>query len=234
MLDPVHQSFSDYKASPSPDTLNRVVQHLEPTINYSLASLGAHNDPVLRSHAKLFTADAVEKYDPANESGASLPTFVSGQLRQMTRVSRAMRSPLAIPERVQLDSFKLYQAKKRYADEYGREPDMDELADYTSMPIKRLEKIQRYQYSTPSEASGIEVEREGPDHAREALEYIYHDLDHTDRKILEMKTGYGGGPVLDPKSIALQLKLSPTQLSRRSQRITNKLNSIQASLEAIA
>jgi DNA-directed RNA polymerase specialized sigma subunit len=230
-MDPIQESFHAYKQSPSPDGLAKVVKHLQPTIDYSLGYLNAQNDPVLRSKAMLFAADAVDKYDP--QHGASLPTWVSSQLQQLGREARKLRSPVSVPERIQLDSLKMHQAKKRYADEHGREPDIGELADYTSMPVKRLEKVQRYQFSMPTEAAMGEIEGEGPDLEKEALEYVYHEADHTDRRILEMKTGYGGHPVMAPKDIAVHLKLTPTQLTRRSMRITKKLNDLREALQDI-
>lgn len=223
--------YDAYKVDPRPEKLHAVVSALQPTINYALGQVNAFGDPLVSSKATLYAAEAVEKYDP--KFGASLPTFVTSHLRQLSRTARQSRSPVRIPERIQLDSFKMSQARTRYADENGREPDMLELADYTGVPMKRLEKINRYQFSIPSEAQVGDTEQEGPDYDREAMEYVYHDADHTDRRILEMKTGFGGHPVMAPKDIAFQLRLTPTQLTRRSIRLTNRINKLRDSLTQI-
>lgn len=230
----VDQHYSNYRADPNPENLNRVLQALEPTIHHSLASVNALGDPVARSKAYLFAADAVHKYNPALKEGSALPTFVSSQLQQMTRAMRTLRSPSQIPERVQLDSYKLDQAKKSYADEFGREPDTGELADYTGLPVKRIEKIHRYQFSTPSESALSDITREEPDFDREAVDYVYHAADHTDRRILEHRTGYGGHPVLEPRDLAVKLKLSPVQLTRRSMRLTHRVNEAREALHKVA
>ena len=125
----------------------------------------------------------------------------------------------------------LHKARKRYQDEHGREPDMAELADYTSMPVKRLEKIQRYQVAMPAEDAMGDVEKLNPDFMSEAVDYVHKDSDHTDRRILEMKTGYGGNPVMAPAEIGRALNLTPTQLSRRSMRISGKIQEIHSALE---
>lgn len=211
--------------------MSRVVKGLEPTISYTLASVNAHDDPVVRAKAMLIAADAVDSFDP--KFGAGLPTHVSAQLRQLNRIAKQNRSPVRIPERVQLDAFRLSQARKRFADEKGREPDIQELSDYVNLSIKRLEKIQKYQLAVPSEEAMGESAQEMTDYESEAVRYVHQDADHTDRRILEFKTGYGGTPVMDPKAIALKLNLTPSQLSRRSMRLTNQINELRTALETV-
>lgn len=227
-------AYTSWRNSRAPEDLHRVVQHLQPTIRYSLASVGALDDPVVFSKALLHTAQAVEKFDPSQPGAASLPTYVSSQLRQISRDARASRSIVKMPERIQLDAYKLSKARKAYADQHGRDPDTLELADFTGMPVKRIEKVNRFSFALPTEEqAGDLAASEGPDYEREALDYVYHDADHTDRRILEMKTGYGGNPQLSPQAIALAMNLTPSQLSRRSMRLADKINRIRNSLGRI-
>jgi hypothetical protein len=222
------QLYEAYRQKPGPDTLHAVVRTLKPTIQYSLGAVGALGDPLLEAKANLHAATAVERYDPAH--GAALPTFVASSLRQLARDSRLSRSPVNLPDRVQLDAYTLHRATSAFVDQHGREPDTLELADATGLPVKRITKLRGFQKTVPSESQVGDVGQEGPDWDREALEYAYHDSDHTDRRILEMKTGYGGHPVLSPKETALRLKLTPSQLSRRSARLTARINKIRAAL----
>ena len=234
MADDLNTLYGAYQANPTPESLHSVVKALEPTIGYSLASVNASNDPVVRAKASLYAGEAIKKFNPADPDAASLPTFVASHLRQLSRTSRASRSPVSIPERIQLDAYKLDQAKKKFTDRTGREPDMVELADEVKLPIKRIEKIHRYQFSVPSEVSlGGDINEEGPDFDKDAVEYVYHDADYTDRKILEMKTGFGGNPTMIPRDIAIKLNLTPTQLSRRSMRLTDRINKIRDGLTKI-
>jgi DNA-directed RNA polymerase specialized sigma subunit len=209
-----------------------VVKTLKPTINYALASYNAADDPFLRSQAEVYTAKAIKKYDPS--FGANLSTHVSNQLKQLSRAARMSKSPVSMPDRAQLDAYQLHVARKSYEDEHGREPDAVELADYSGLPLKRIEKIGQMQISTPSESGfGGDLEQGKADLTPDALEYVHHDSDHIDRRIMELKTGYGGHKPLSPQEVCAKLRLTPSQLSRRSQRLAYRIQKIQASLENI-
>ena len=226
------EAYRAYQAAPSPDTLHGVVKSLRPTIDYALASVNASDDPLVRSKAHIYAAEAVEKYDP--RAGASLTTHVGHHLKQLSRTARQSRSPVRIPERVQLDAYNLNEAKKRFNDENGHEPDLIELADYTGMPVKWLSKVNSYALNMPSEAGyGGEVESSAPDFAQDAMDAIHHDSDHTDRRILELKVGYGGHQQLSPQEVATQLKLSPSQLTRRSMRLAKRIHDYQSAMESV-
>ena len=221
--------YQNYKAKPTQENLASVVKGLEPTINYALSSVGSFDDPLVHGKARIYAANAVEKYDPS--FGASLPTHVSSQLRQLSRTARQSRSPVKLPERIQLDSYRMNQSIKSFEDTHGREPDTLELADHSGMPVERIAKVRKYQMAVPTEgAVGDAFQESEPDFEKEAVDYVYHDCDHTDRRILEMKTGYGGHPVTSPKETAMKLNLTPTQLTRRSMRLTKRINEIQAGL----
>ena len=206
-----------------------VLRSLRPTIDFNLAQYNAGNDPLVRAKAMSYAADAVKKFDPS--MGVKLTTHLSAQLRQLSRVVRQSRSPVRIPERMQLEAMNLNHARTRFFDEHGREPDTLELADFTGTPVKRIEKIRKYQVAIPSEAAMGEQAHAEPDYDSEALDYVFHDSDHVDRRILEMKLGYAGHPVMTPKAIATALRLSPTQLSRRSARLALRINSIAQTLK---
>lgn len=230
---PYEIEFQKWKTDPSPGNLFRTVEALNPVISHSLTSIGAADDPVLRSHAKLFAAEAVKKFDPA--SGASLPTWTSGQLQQLRRLKRQSQAVTRVSESAQLDAFSLAQAEKEFMDKHGREPDVVELADFAKMPVKRIEKVRRTMRKTPSEQALGEVTADSlPDTESEALEYVHRDSDQIDRQIIEMKTGFGGKHApMAPKDIAFRLRLTPTQLSRRSVRLALKLQEIEEALKSI-
>lgn len=233
----VNDLYSAYRTTPSQENLSRVVGGLKSVIDYSLASVDATRDPLVRSKAMVFTANAVKKFNPEHAGGASLPTFISSQLKQLTRTARASRSPVRIPERVQIDAWQLSNATKQFEDENGREPDLLELADYTSMPVKRIESIRKYAVAIPSETAlpmdTAAVESNATDWQSEAVDYVYHDADYIDRKILEYKTGYGGAKIMTPQEIAAKLRLTPSQLSRRSARLSLKIHNLQSALEKV-
>lgn len=199
--------------------------------------MGAAGNPYLRAKARTLAAKAVQTYDP--NSGVQLKTWTSQQLQRLSRLKRQSNNPVQIPERMQLENYTLEQATQRFIDEHDREPDVRELSDITRIPVKRIGDIRKSIRKMPSEAAFgedgaiVSSESASPDFTDEALDIVYDDLDYTDRKILEMRIGYGGHEVLPPQEIARRLKLTPTQLSRRSKKITYHILRAESDLESI-
>ena len=231
--DTLESAYADYSADPSVDNLNRVVTNLQPTIDYQLASLGSASDPVMRNKALVYTAKAIPNYDP--ERG-SLPTYVSSELRRLSRERRALNSPMRIPERAQLDAYTASKYEQDFIDQHGREPDMAELSDFSGISIGKLGKIRDTMVAVPTEdVFGDQTEHDIPDFLEEATNYVYVDSDHIDRRILELKTGHNMGRSHKPmkaNEIAEKLNISPSQVSRRSLRLSKKINEIREALES--
>jgi hypothetical protein len=226
-------AYAVYLSDPTPDRLNDVVDHLSPVINYSLSSINANADNLIKNKARIFAADAIKKFNP--NSGAALPTWVSGQLMQLKRFKREVNQPVKVPERIQLDAYTLSRAEKEFFDKNDREPDVEELADYAKMPRKRIEKVRRSFRAMPSQgAIGDSFTQSETDFGVEALDYTYKDADRVDRKIIEMKTGYGGRyEPMAPNKIAVMLGLTPSQLTRRSIKLSLRIQEIEKNLQDI-
>jgi DNA-directed RNA polymerase sigma subunit (sigma70/sigma32) len=184
--------------------------------------------------ANVIAAQAVKKYNPDMPGAAGLHTFVKSELQQLTRVARRSRSVLQVPERSQLDAFALAKSRRSFEDAHGREPDMGELADHSGFSLKRIEKVMQQTRPTPGEAAfETDHEKDATDFTPEAIDYVYHDADHVDRKILEHKIGHNGAEVLPPHAVAQKLGLTPSQLSRRSARLSLKINELEQSLRKL-
>jgi DNA-directed RNA polymerase specialized sigma subunit len=227
--------YSFYKEDPTPDNLNNVVKVLEPSINYAVSSIGAADDRLVRQKARIFAGLAVQKYDPT--AGADLKTWVNHNLMQIRRFRRETQQPIKVPERQQLEAYTLFKAEQNFAADHEREPDLVELSDYSGIPIRKIEKIRRSQRLVPSETTmegfGGMMHAE-PDLVNEALDYIYQESDKIDRQIIELKTGYGGKfDPIPPKDIAKRLKITPSQLSRRSSRMAFKIQQYEQALQQV-
>jgi DNA-directed RNA polymerase specialized sigma subunit len=225
--------YAQYKLDPSPQNLNSVVSSLKPTVDYQLASLGSSTDPVMRNKALTYTAKAVKDFDPEI---SSLPTYVSSQLRRLSRDRRAVLSPVKVPERIQLEAYSLYKKEQEFIDKEGREPDLGELAEFADTDIKKINTLRNAMRPVVTEETfGDFSENSRPDYLAEATDYVYNDSDHIDRKILEYKTGYGKSSAatsLKAIDIAAKLKISPSQVSRRSLRLSKKINELKEALES--
>jgi DNA-directed RNA polymerase specialized sigma subunit len=216
--------------------LAAVVDTVQPVINYHLGSLKVLDDPIMRTKARVLAAKAVKSYDP--QYGAGLPTWVSQRMIELRRAKRLQSTPLKVPERIQQDAWTLAKAEREFMDQHDREPDMLELADFSKMPLTRVQHVRKTFRATPAEASVASVmgtsEMAAEDHSEEAAEYIYRESDYLDRKIMEWKTGYGGNKEMAPDLIARQLKISPAQVSRRAARLALRINKLEQDLRDIS
>jgi len=220
------EAYELYSGEPSNENLYKTVKSLDNTINYALSSLNAADNPVMRSKALVYSANAIKKYDP--QYGASLPTFVSSELRRLIRDHRAINAPIKIPDRVMLDNHAISQAEKRFEEERGREPDIIELADFSGISSTRIKKVRKQMPAMPTEEAFGEsgLDHTIPDFEAEATDMVYHDSDHIDRKIMEHKMGFAGKKKLPTQEISTRLKISPSQITRRSQRISKRIINI--------
>lgn len=228
----IDQLYESYRTDPTPAALNEVVRAADPLIRYSLSTVNALDNPNLRSRAKLFTVDAIQKYDPSR--GASLRTHIGNNLMQLRRAAREVSTPQRVPERLQLEAGYLQRKELEFRDQHGREPDLHELADSARMPVSRISSVRQNLKSMPSEAAlgSGELGETSPDYLTEAMQYAYHDADYIDRKILELRGGYGGNSPLPPNVVGAQLGLTPSQLSRRSARLALRMSAITNMLES--
>lgn len=226
-----------YKLNPTQKNLADVTKSLRPTIDSVLAGMGDLGNPHLRSRANVIAAKAIKSYNA--EAGASLPTWVSSQLRQLSRDVRKSNNTLSIPEGVQLDSYALHRAEQDFMEEHDREPTLKELADLTHLSPKRIVDIRKKVKAVVMDGAAVGedgselVQASTTDYSKDAMDYVYNDSDTTDQKILEYTTGYGGETPLDNATIMKKLKLTPVQLTRRKARLSMRMKSIIDDLENV-
>ena len=230
--DDIDTHYQNWLSDGTPESMGRVVKALKPNIGYALASLGAGDDNVMKAEASALAAKAVKGYDAA--SGAGLRTWVTRNLLGLSRIKRRVNSTLSLPERTQLDGAALERSRLEFVDANGRDPDIVELSDRTGLPIKRIEFIRKSNRLSPAE--GV-MESAQPhvmsDFSQEAASYMMNDLPHIDRRIMEMKMGFAGHPVLPAHEIAARLKLSPAGLSRRSMSLALRLHQAEEDLRSV-
>ena len=215
-------AYKEWWLDKTPTKLNSVVRALDNTVSYKMSSMGIADNPQMKHQARLFAADAIKKYDPS--SGASLHTWAQSHLQSMHRFKRENQGPVKVPDRAALDAWTIEKANRELTDELGYEPDVKQLADKSNISVKRIAAVRK---ATRPVAAASQMYDEGgatmSDYMGEALEYVYDDADQLDRKIIEMTTGYGGTTMMQKNQIAAKLGISPSQVTRRSERIGQKL-----------
>jgi hypothetical protein len=221
--------YEAWKADPTPANLGRVVKSMDDTIGYKLSSMGIGNNPQMKHQARLFAAEAVQKFDPA--SGANLKTWTQSQLQSLHRFKRENQGPVKIPDRAAIDAWSIERTRRELEDELGFDPDVKQIADKSGLSVKRIAAVR--QITRPVAATEQMFEDGGtlPDYLGEALEYVYDGADRIDRKIIEMTTGYGGTPIMSKKDIAARLGISASQVTRRSDRIGQQLQEMDLQME---
>lgn len=230
---PLDTAYQSYLAAPGPDSLGHVVKHLAPTISYALSNAGADKDPYIKTRARVIAGKAVQTFNPAY--GASLPTWTTQQLQQLHRIRRQSQSSVKIPDKILLDNSTIRRAELTFADKFGREPDLEELADHSKLPVSRIQHVRRSLRRVVSSSAfgdqGLPMQDTEDPLLDEASSYVYKDADRIDRRILEMKTGYGGKyEPMDALTIAQKLGLHPSMLSRRSARLGLKIQETRDAL----
>lgn len=223
-------AFGEWQANQTPHNLQRVVRSLDSVIKYKAGS-GTDANPQMLHQGRLFAAQAIPKYDPS--SGVKLSTFVQGHLKSLNRYRRETGGPVKVPERAQLDAWHLEKSRRDFMDRTGQEPDLDELADLSHISKKRIVEVNRITRPVASESQMVGgTSTSMSDHQDEALDYVYGDSDRVDRRIIELITGYGGHPPVSKKDAARILKVSPAQVTRRSERIGRKIQEIHDALDS--
>lgn len=235
---PYKESFQKWKLNGNEADLHATVKGLQPAIAGALRSMGVTDDAATTLKARILATKAVKTYDPA--SGAGLPTWVTQQLQPIRRFRRLERSTVKIPEGVQLDALHVSKSERDFLEKYHREPDVEELADFSKLSIARIASIRTKFRKVVSQgaigdAATFHSNDETTDHSDEALGYVYRDADKVDRAIIEMKTGYGGKyEPMSPVAISQKLGLSPVQLSRRSAKLSFKVDELRGAIGNIS
>ena len=234
LLEPEFQPhFDAWRADPSPQKAQTLLQATKPIIDSAVRSYGGTNpSPTLNSRAKLLALDAFTRYDPMR---AKLRTHMMVHLQGLRRHAAREQQVIPLPERVGLDLFRLNQYENELRDKFNRDPSDMELSQHSGLSLKRIGYIRQ---AKPSYAEGtIAASTLGDDDqggfspavlgvgdSGHWNEFVYHDLDPSDQVIMEHTLGMHGKRVLPKQEIARRLGISPGAVSQRAARIQEKLN----------
>lgn len=222
-LNAAYEQWNNAKRSKA--TAGPLLVALTPTIDAALKSY-AGGDDQLRTRASIMAIDAAGRYSP--KTGVQLSTYVSSYLRGLNREFAKRSQMVHIPEGSRLEWLKLEKASRDLEIEHGREPTLDELADNTSLSIKKIERLRKQNRGEASESQllteqGDTLFARTDDPQRIWADYVYHELDPVDKKIYEWSTGFGGSATLKKMDIAKRLKISAPAVSARINKIITRL-----------
>lgn len=203
-------------------------KYLSPIINSAITSYGGGSKD-LKVQAYKLAFDAIKTFDPAK--GADIKTHVYNNLKRLNRVAASRSNIVRVPEGVARDYSMVSKAIRDFSDEYGRDPNDDELSDITKLSKKRIDRIlNRNSFISGSES----VTAEGADRVSSKgismdtyIDYLYASSDNIDKSIIEMSSGYRGKPILSNTVISRKLGLTPAAISLRMNSLRKRMAEIK-------
>jgi DNA-directed RNA polymerase specialized sigma subunit len=230
--DKYKDAYDSWSKNPTKTTTSKLLSTIQPEIDRGISAHVGQANPILNSQARGLALQAVKTYDP---SKAKLGTHVVNNLQGLKRMSRKQIMVLSIPERVSIDQANLARTHTALSDTLGREPTLEEMADSAGLSKKRIGYVQKFTPGTSSgtfmtdtpESEGFMPQVESSDEGESWIEFVYTDMDTTNKKIMEWTLGLHGSPTYSNTEIARKLRMTPGAVSQRKQTIQTVLNQRQ-------
>ena len=228
--------YKTWKNSNTFQANDMMLKALSPVIDNAVKTFsGGSDNSVIRSKAKKIIIDALPKYDPNN---TKLKTFVFNQLQGLKRFSTQSGQIISIPEKVHMDFVNLKKTEEQLKDDLGRDPSDEELADASSLSLKRINYVRNLrmpssegtmlrpmanseggEFNDPSVVGGASAKELSGWHY-----FVYNSLGGPDKLIMEHSFGMNGKPVLSNQQLAKKLNVTSAAISLRKNKIQTELD----------
>lgn len=225
--DPVDAAYETWSRNPTPESMYGVVTALDGVTRNAIRTYGGAESPLLRGRARVLTAQAVRSFDPTR--GAKLKTHVMSHLHGLARYAAQSPQVMPAPERLMLQRSSVQKHEDELRETLGRDPSDAELADRTGLSVTALRRMRQaagaisaYGADTGADPTFYETDRD-----EALLDYVYHDLNDIDRKIVDWTMRSAALPKVE---IARRLRISPAAVTQRARRIAARI----AELEGLA
>lgn len=213
------------------NTNGRQPEHLEPLLNafepvfaQKTKEWNAPSIPSSAFHGELMkhAIRAFESYDP--NRGASLSTWVHGNLRQAHRFREQAQNLAYIPYGKSQHIGDVDRGVDALTTELGREPSVEELSNHLGMPVSQLLGVQRARRrDLPGSAWESDPHGQAASRDREVLDALPEILSEDERLVFNHTYGREGAKQLsETNEIARALGKSPSWVSRRRTSIDAK------------
>jgi DNA-directed RNA polymerase specialized sigma subunit len=226
-------AWKTWKAKPTDAHASALLAQVSPLIHREVNKWsGTLARPLLETEGKRLAMQAFQSYNP--NKGAAIGTHVVNQLQRMSRLSYANQNIARLPENKMLLFHGYHVAHSELADELGRAPSVDELADKLGWPIN---KVAEYRTSIGRkellESGGLfETGDAGlydADKQEHIVDFIHHGLAPQQKSIFEHLTGYAGAEVLSNQEIQKKLGLTQGQYSYTKSRLIEHVEKVHGS-----
>ena len=218
------EAYEAWVKAPTPENEQALLTQMKPSVDAALRS-HAGGDERMRPRANILVKQSLAKFDPKQ---VQLGTYLHGQLQSLRRFATERQRVIHLPENRRMDAQQVIRYKGDYRDRYGMDPSVAHLQDALNMSNKRVLLAEGVMAEKPS--GEVQTEKGDAPGTRSKgadevwMDYVYHDLDETGKKIFEWTTGYNGQDRLSKTEIARQLKITPAAISSRITKILSRLD----------
>ena len=227
-LDSMNDVISRWIKYKMPKDASWLYNELSGTVNSAITSYGNGNQS-LRVPAYKIVFDAMHTFDP--DKGVDFKTHAYNNLKRLNRIQAKRTNIVSVPETVANDTRTITKAIASFYDEYGRDPNDDELSDITKLSKKRIDKILNGRHIISGSES---VTEEGADRVHKSgissdtlIDYLYSSSDNIDKKIIEMSAGRNGSKIYSNSQIASRLNITPAAVSQRMSKLRDKMTELR-------
>lgn len=219
----LNDAFDVWKKDSTTPNMTSLLGAANPVLDKAVTSYAGRTSPVLKSRAKVLALKAFRSFDP--KRGAKLRTHLMIQLQPLRREAVRSGQILQTPERSVYDRTAIERARQEFSSTFQRDATDTEIADRVGLSVPRIRQIQ----SAPTVMTpGQMGESVAPPAIQEKasdiwLEYVYYELEPSDKHILDWRLGRHGQPKLSNNAIAKKLGMSPAAISQRTAKIIARL-----------
>lgn len=216
-----------------------LIDSLMPIINQQVSKYAGVSIPksAIEMEAKRLTYEAFDTYDPTR---SQLNTHIFNYLKKLQRYVINYQNVGHIPEPRARQIGKYTTIYENLETEKGREPTVLELADYMSWAPAEVERLQKeirndlsigYESGSDEDMSSFFEQMSNPlavenFQVKQAINFVYYDVDPIDKKILEYTFGLGGVLRIKDKEIINKLNISNQQLSKRKAELAKQIKTL--------
>lgn len=174
---------------------------------------GVLPDAVLNAYGKKYANDAFKSFNPEK---ANINTHLYNHISQLSRQVYANQNSVKIPEHQIQMIGKVNSARDLLADEFGRDPTVDEIADHLHLPKQHIAKVIKNQRADFLNDSDTDMQHQvgGDSKVADKIFGYRQGLEDKQKEHFDALTGFGGIKPLTPQQFGKQFKMKPYEVSR--------------------
>lgn len=220
--------WSRWKQNPNEEDFQKLYNAHKNTIERGISMFaGSYGNPLppaaIKGEAIVAFDNALKTYKP--ESGASLDTWITSQLRTLQRFTRDNKDIAHIPENRLIHIGALRNREQFLTDQLGRPPSVSELADDLKWPIKRVKMLKKEMKRdlVGNQSLDFMSNEKISDKMEELLQGLYYDLPPVQQKIMEYTFGWFGEKKMDIKGMSRSLGIPEAKLRYEKDKIAKRI-----------